>query len=282
MGEWARPPAAPTPLSPNRTPRIVRIVRWTRLFLHLGTAAILLRFVHPRLGVKERRDLLGWWARGTLRILAIQVTCVGTPPRADGEGAMIVSNHVSWADVFAIAWARPARFIAKSEIRDWPFAGWIAARAGTIFVHRARRHDTGRISQVVHEAIGAGDCIGLFPEGTTTEGDRLLKFHSSLFEPAVANGARVFPVAIRYEHPDGTHLRAAAYVGELSFGQSLGLVIRTPRTHVRVAFAEPIDTRGLGRREVAAEAERRVASLLGLPAPGPAPGRRAGPPGEPP
>ena len=130
---------------------------------------------------------------------------------------MIASNHVSWADIFAIASVRHTRFIAKSEIRDWPLAGWLAERSGTIFIRRARRHDTARINALVHDALAEGDCVGLFPEGTTTEGDRLLKFHSSLFEPAVANRARVYPVAVRYEHPDGTPLRAVAYVGDLSF-----------------------------------------------------------------
>ena len=119
-----------------------------------------------------------------------------------------------------------------------------------------------------------------FPEGTTTEGDRLLKFHSSLFEPAVANRARVFPVAVRYENADGSPLRAAAYVGDLSFAQSLGQVIRTRETTVRIAFAEPIDPDGLSRQQVAAEAHRRVATLLGLPGPGTAPARDGGRPVE--
>ena len=192
---------------------------------------------------------------------------------------MIAGNHVSWADVFVIGSVRHTRFIAKSEIRDWPLAGWLAEKSGTIFIRRARRHDTARINALVHDALADGECVALFPEGTTTEGDRLLKFHSSLFEPAVANGARVFPVAIRYEAPDGTPLPALAYVGELTFAQSLGLVIATRETVARLSFAEPIDAAGLTRQDVAAEARRRVASLLGLPNPGSAPGRPGGPAG---
>jgi 1-acyl-sn-glycerol-3-phosphate acyltransferase len=119
--------------------------------------------------------------------------------------------------------------------------------------------------------------VGLFPEGTTTEGDQLLKFHSSLFEPAVAHGTRVHPVALRYLHPDGTPCRAAAFVGELTFAQSLGLVIRTRAMVVRIAFSEPVEPAGRNRREVAAETHARVATLLGLaPAPDNAPGTDAG------
>jgi 1-acyl-sn-glycerol-3-phosphate acyltransferase len=114
---------------------------------------------------------------------------------------MIVANHVSWIDIFLISSVRPTRFVAKSEIRGWPLAGWIAERAGTLFIRRDQMRDMARIDARVREVLAEGDCVGLFPEGITTEGDELRKFHSSLFEPAVANGAHVHPAAIRYEHP---------------------------------------------------------------------------------
>jgi 1-acyl-sn-glycerol-3-phosphate acyltransferase len=179
---------------------------------------------------------------------------------------MGAANHVSWLDVFCVSSIRPTRFIAKSEIRDWPVAGWIAERAGTLFVRRARRRDTARINEIVHGALAQGDCVGLFPEGTTTMGDTLLKFHSSLFEPAVANQAHVHPVAIRYEHTDGTLCRAMAY-GDLSFMQSLGLMLRQRKVVARLAFLEPIDARGLTRRDAARIAEARIATQLGYRAP---------------
>lgn len=251
-------------------------MRWTRLLLHVAASFFTLRFAWPRADARRRHEIAVRWSQDLLAILAIRVRCEGRHPPHGRQGAMIAANHVSWADIFAIASVRHTRFIAKSEIRDWPLAGWLAERSGTIFIRRARRHDTARINALVHDALAGGECVGLFPEGTTTEGDRLLKFHSSLFEPAVANRARVYPVAVRYEHPDGTPLRSVAYVGDLSFTQSLGLVIRTRETIARLAFAEPIEPDGLTRQEVAAEAHRRVASLLGLPSPGKAPATPGG------
>lgn len=233
--------------------------------LHLASAMLILRFTWPRADAARRHEIAVRWSQDLMAILAIRVRTEGRAPPHARHGAMIAANHVSWADIFAIASVRHTRFIAKSEIRDWPLAGWLAERSGTIFIRRARRHDTARINAQVHDALAEGDCVGLFPEGTTTEGDRLLKFHSSLFEPAVANRARVYPVAVRYEDPEGRPLRTAAYVGDLSFAQSVGLVIRTRVTVVHVRFAEPIATDGLTRQVVAQEAQRRVASLLGLP-----------------
>lgn len=261
-----------------RTNRLVRFVRWTRTLAHVGTAFLILRFAYLRLPRERQRAVYGWWSRKLLSILAIEVRPEGDAPDfGTGMPVMIAANHVSWIDIFAISAARPTRFIAKSEIRDWPVAGWICERAGTIFIRRARRHDTARINEIVQGVLGQGDFVGLFPEGTTTAGDRLLKFHSSLFEPAAANGARVHPAAIRYEHPDGTLCRALGFVGDVTFMQSMGLIARQRKVIARVRFAEPIACEGLARRDVARIAQARVASLLGLPDPGTAPRTLPGP-----
>jgi 1-acyl-sn-glycerol-3-phosphate acyltransferase len=232
--------------------------------LHLAAAVAILRFVFPRVPPHRRRALVGWWSAKLLAIVGISTRLEGEPPGELEAGAMIAANHVSWLDIFAISSVRPTRFIAKSEIRDWPVAGWVVERAGTIFIRRERRRDTARINDLVHAALADGDRVGLFPEGTTTEGDQLLKFHSSLFEPAVVNQAHVHPCALRYEYADGTLCRAVAYAGELSFMQSLGLVIRQRAVVVRIAFAPVVETAQITRREAAAAARRAVAILLGV------------------
>jgi 1-acyl-sn-glycerol-3-phosphate acyltransferase len=252
------------------------------MLLHAIGAVLILRFIFPRADAARRRWHVQRWAARLVAIMGLEVRVAGIPPQEAERAAMVAANHVSWLDIFVIQGVTPARFIAKSEIRDWPLAGWIAERAGTIFIRRERRRDTARINEHVHAALAEGDSVGLFPEGTTSEGDGLLKFHSSLFEPAVANAAQVHPCAVRYERPDGSLCRAMAFVGELSFMQSLGLAIRQRGVVARVAFAPPIDTRGLDRREVTRRAEAAVASLLGLPPRDRAPNRPPDPPGAPP
>jgi 1-acyl-sn-glycerol-3-phosphate acyltransferase len=249
--------------------------------LHLLAGAAILRVVFPRSHDARRRALVGWWSAKLLRVVGLETRVEGTPPGEAEAGAMIAANHVSWLDIFAISSVRPTRFIAKSEIRDWPLAGWVVERAGTIFIRRDRRRDTSRINDLVRAALAAGDRVGLFPEGTTTEGDRLQRFHSSLFEPAVANRARVHPCAIRYEQADGTLCRAMAYVGELSFMQSLGLALRQRGVVARLAFAPPIATEGSSRREVAVRAEEAVARLLGVEREDRTPRRASDPPAAP-
>jgi 1-acyl-sn-glycerol-3-phosphate acyltransferase len=242
---------------------------------HAAVAALILRFVYPRITSARRRSLMRWWSAKLLRIVGVHVVVAGEPPGASQGTTMIAANHVSWLDIFLVSSARATRFVAKSEIRDWPVAGWIAEKAGTLFVRRSEWRETARINERVHEAFGQGDCVGLFPEGITTEGETLLKFHSALFESAVANQARVYPAAIRYETASGELCREMSFAGDRTFMESLALIIRQRRVVARVAFAPPIDTRSATRREVAALAHSRVASLLGPAARGKPPGTAA-------
>jgi 1-acyl-sn-glycerol-3-phosphate acyltransferase len=243
---------------------------------HAALAAFLLRVAFPRISFDRRRALVGWWSRKMLRILGIATRVEGPVPAMGARGAMIAANHVSWVDIFLISSVRPTRFIAKSEIRDWPIAGWIAEKSGTLFIRRGEWRSIAFISDKVHAALGEGDCVGLFPEGITSEGDRLLKFHSSLFAPAVANHARVHPAAIRYERADGALCREASFAGDRSFMESLALLIRQRDVVARVMFAPAIETREATRRDVMKAARARVANLLGLPPAGTAPGTAAG------
>jgi 1-acyl-sn-glycerol-3-phosphate acyltransferase len=231
---------------------------------HAVLAALLLHIVFPRVSAGRRRIITQWWSGKLLRILNVRARVEGAIPDATERGAMIAANHVSWLDIFLISSARATRFIAKSEIRDWPAAGWIADKAGTIFIRRDQWRATSGINDRVRIALEAGDCVGLFPEGITTEGDTLLKFHSSLFQSAIANEAHVHPAAIRYETREGALCREMSFIGERSFMESLALIIRQKAVVAKVVFAAPIDTAGTTRREVTQAAEGRVATLLGL------------------
>ena len=232
--------------------------------IHAARAALTLRFLYPRASPERRRVLMQRWCAKLLAILSIEAQVEGDPPSRGENAAMIAANHVSFVDIMLISSVCPTRFVAKSEIREGPLAGWIADRAGTLFIRRDQMRDMARIDARVREVMGEGDCVGLFPEGITTEGDELRKFHSSLFEPAVANSAHVHPVAIRYEHPDGTLCREMSFIGDRTFGESIGLILHQRRVRARIMFAPTVETAGASRRDVAKAVETHVASLLGV------------------
>jgi 1-acyl-sn-glycerol-3-phosphate acyltransferase len=117
----------------------------------------------------------------------------------------------------------------------------------------------------------------VFPEGTTTDGATLLKFHASLLQPIVEAQGHVVPVAIRYRGGDGAHSTVPAYVGDESFATSFWRVCGARRLVVELRTADALPARGANRRDLARAAEESIRTALGLPGAGTAPGRSGGP-----
>jgi 1-acyl-sn-glycerol-3-phosphate acyltransferase len=238
-----------------------------RLLTHVAVGLVVVGVAFPRVSMRRRAGITGWWARKLLRILNILLSIQGTRPAVDARNLIVAANHISWVDIFVINATQPSRFIAKAEIRDWPVAGWLSDKAGTIFIRRTRRSDTAKINEIMHSAMTEGATIGFFPEGTTTAGDKLLKFHTSLFEPAVANSAIIAPAAIRYLTSDGAPSSAAAFIGELSFAESIALIISEKSMIAEITFAPHIEAAGLTRRELALKSEAAIATIMDVPLP---------------
>lgn len=216
------------------------------------------------------------WSAGLLRALGVYIETRGAPPPPGA--AMLVANHVSWLDIFVLNTHCPARFVAKSEVRAWPLIGWLCERAGTLFIRRARRHHTAHINAVIAAALSRGETFAVFPEGTTTAGDRVLPFHGSLLEPAIAAGVTVYPAALRYVRADGSLCGEADYAGERSLLESLWLIVSQPGITARLVFLPGLPAAGSDRRTLAQEAGRVIATALTLPAPARGAGTGGGPP----
>ena len=244
------------------THRIVRALRWTRLLLHVAQGLLVTLMVYPRVKPRIRAAITQAWSAKMLRILNITLAIHGARPAEHTNKLFVVANHVSWLDIFVINATTPSRFVAKSEIRDWPIAGALCDAAGTIFVHRAKRSDTARINAEIHDALEQGDTVAIFPEGTTTAGDRLLKFHTSLFEPAVVNTALLAPAAIRYRNTNGEANLEAVFIGETTFAQSISAIISQKKMIADITFAPSIATDTLSRRDAALHAENAIAAIL--------------------
>lgn len=239
--------------------RGMRISRVTLHLLHgLWTSA-----VHfPFYTASRRRNAVRSWSRKLLRILGVRLHVEGELPARKAGPVMLVANHVSWLDIFVINAALPVRFVAKSEIRRWPAIGWLSARTGTLFLERARRRDTARINREIADAMTGGDVVAVFPEGTTTDGSQVLKFHGALLQPALIAGARVHPAALRFEHGDGSLCTAAAYDGDKSLWQTLLAIVAQPAVHARLCFLAPLLPGTAHRRELAAAAQQLIADRL--------------------
>jgi 1-acyl-sn-glycerol-3-phosphate acyltransferase len=224
-----------------------------------GTLLVLLRF--PSLDRPERARRVTRWATQLLAILAVRVRVRGQPPPLGG--ALVAANHVSWLDIHLLHSLLPARFISKAEVRNWPVFGRFAEASGTVFLVREKKSDAMRVNQLMAEHLREGDCLALFPEGTTSDGRAVLPFFPSLFQPAVEAHAAVWPVCIRYQNGDGSLCIEAAYYAQISLGESLGKILKLKEIHAEVTFLPPIASAGLARRELARAAEEAVRAAMG-------------------
>lgn len=256
-----------------------RAWRIARLAVHVGWGVLLAVLAFPLFGKARRDRVIRDWSRRLLAILGVRPD-LGTPPAVAG-GALLVANHVSWLDIYLIYAAVPVHFVSKAEVRDWPVAGWLAEKTGTLFLDRGRRADTARINAVMHERIRAGAWVAVFPEGTTSDGRGLKPFRPPLLQPAVELGCPVVPAAIRYRTLDGRPALAAAYIDDMSLWQSLMQIAAEPGLIAELRFGEPIAASG-HRRELAARAENAVRRLLGISSADTPPETPGGRRGEPP
>ncbi len=233
-----------------------------RLMLHLFAGLATCAFLFPFLDEHGREKKIQTWSRKLLGICGVNVV-LAAPRHAGINGhALIVSNHVSWLDIFVINSLYPCRFVAKSDIRDWPLIGWLCEKTGTIFIARGRQRDVRRIYQNLVEWLKQGERIAFFPEGTTASQGAMLPFHSNLFEAAIEAGVPLQPCALRYVDAQGRLHHAADFVGEMSFMQSVCAILKARGMTAELAFLPQISTDGAHRRELAVQARDAIQSTL--------------------
>ena len=235
--------------------------RGVRVACHI-IYGILLACFFSALDHDIQRRILKQWARKLLDILHVRLEAHGSYHPADMRGRLLVANHISWLDIIALNAVVPACFVAKAEIRNWPLLGWLCHRAGTLFVKRNIRRDTMRINREIAGVLKQGECIALFPEGTSTDCELPGHFHSSLLQVAIDTNATICPVAIRYHDGAGKANSDAAFVGDMSFIQSLWKILRSPSLHVTLFYLPPLPCTGKNRRLLASEAQGNIHMAL--------------------
>ena len=254
-------------MSGGETSKMTRGLRLTRLALHMLQGMLTIATLFPFYSAAQRSIAVRRWSQSLLGMLGVKRHVHGEIPRngasrGQAPPAMLVANHVSWLDIYAINAVLPVRFVAKSEIRAWPVIGWLSAKTGTLFIERARHRDTVRISGEIVTAMQRGDVVTVFPEGTTTDGSLVLRFHGSLLQPALHAGAHVHPVALRYARGDGSLCVEAAYDGDKSLWDTLRLIVGQPEIHAHVWFLQPLPTETADRRTLAQAAQAAIADRL--------------------
>jgi 1-acyl-sn-glycerol-3-phosphate acyltransferase len=230
------------------------------LGLHLLLALVLTPLAthrDPALGWQRDARISTWWLRRLSRILGLRVRIHGEAPRAP---ALVVANHVSWMDIVVLGQLLPTAFLSKAEIARWPLVGWLARRAGTLFIQRGQGQ-AGGIAEQIGQRLRLGGMLTLFPEGTTSDGRAVLPFFPRLFAAAIETGVPVSPVALRYT-VDGQYDAIAPFIDEQTLlGNLLGWLGR-PASQVEVDFRPPIASAGAERKALAEQARAAIARVV--------------------
>ena len=216
-------------------------VAWTRAtgvaLVLLGTGALsaagaLLLALAPRSRRWFRERLFRATARSLLALLRAEVRVSGPVPEPP---FLLVTNHLSYVDVLVLASRLPVRFVAKAEVRRWPLLGPICRGFGTIFIDRSDRRDIPRVLAEIERALGRGEGIILFPEGTSSSGASVLPFRSPLLALPARRGLPVHAAALGYDPP------SVSWWGERSLAPHLLDLFRLQRIEATVDFApEPV------------------------------------------
>lgn len=239
--------------------------------------------------VITRLNLPGWnlipraFHRLGCIFLGLRVRVIGVPHH--GKPTLITSNHISWTDIIAIGSVADITFVAKQEVADWPFVGFMASLQKTIFVDRTKRSDAGRTSREMGQRMADGQAVLLFAEGQSDIGTHVLPFRSALVGAAqhamIEAGARevaVQPLTIAYTHLQGLPVSRnerslIAWIRSKTVKQNIREILTGGVKDVTVAFGLPRPLlEGEDRKAITRAAEADVRRMLvalnrGLPLP---------------
>ena len=242
--------------------KLSMIFRLVRVFLHVLRGMAICATVFPWSGQEKRNAHIRRWSTRLLAMCNVTVEQAGGVPLL--ERTMVVANHVSWLDIFVIHSLHPSHFVAKAEIRSWPLAGWLAEKAGTVFIARGNRRDLRHIFKGLVHSLERGERVAFFPEGTTAAQGSLLPFHANLFEAAIDAKVPVQAIALSYRDASGASHPSVDFIGETTFAESIMLILDGPPVTARLTVLPAIDSIGAHRRELAEASYQAVAAALGV------------------
>ncbi|MBV8912154.1 MAG: 1-acyl-sn-glycerol-3-phosphate acyltransferase [Acetobacteraceae bacterium] len=203
-----------------------------------------------------------YWAV-VCRLMGLQVRVIGTPARQPGRPVVFASNHSSWLDILALGGTLEACFIAKEEVGRWPVIRTIAWLGRTVFVSR-KAAETGRERDSMRARLEAGDNLVLFPEGTSSDGSRVLPFRSAFFSVVEERGAGaarplIQPVSIVYDRLNGLPMGrccrpVSAWYGDMDLGSHFWRLARYRRLRAAILLHPPLDPAAYPSRKALAQA----------------------------
>jgi 1-acyl-sn-glycerol-3-phosphate acyltransferase len=227
---------------------MLRLVLVVGALTALSLPLIALQWLSVKYRLRLRRVIPVFYHRLVCRILGIRIHAHGKIHRGP---VLIVSNHISWLDITVLTTFAPMVFVAKREVAAWPIFGLFAKLQRCVFVDRERRSATVDVNETIAARLAEGDHVVLFGEGTSSDGNRVLPFRSSLLGAAHAGATApevvIQPVSIAYIGLGGMpagrqHRPQLAWYGGMDMLPHLGNILRRGAIDVIVTWGEPLSS----------------------------------------
>ena len=233
---------------------IRRVYRLVAFLVHIVLGVVITLIRLRGVGMKppspRQQQIVSWWLRRVGEILGLRIHTHGSRPDITVLG---VSNHISWLDIMVLASVLPASFVSKAEVRDWPIIGWLAARSGTLFIERGGKNAATQATEQVTWYLVRGQSVMIFPEGTTSDGHGVRRFHPRLFGAAIHANTPIQPVAIRYPHPTGVN-PLVPFLDDETIAKSSWRILGEKSTEVEVSFRQMLPVKHADRTALAKKA----------------------------
>lgn len=246
-----------------------------------------------RFNPKLARTFPNWYHRKVCRLLGVKLRIEGEVV-AD-QPVLIVSNHTSWLDIPVISAVAPVSFVAKKEVGRWPFVSWLAKLQRTVFVDRQKRTAAAASAQEIADRLASGDKLVLFAEGTSSDGNRVLPFKTSLFaaaipgksrrqktedpsensaseasagQPAAASPVLVQTLTIAYTHLHGIPMERAdrpivGWYGDMEMGSHAWKLLKAGPLDATIRIGPPVPlTDFADRKQLARHSEDEIRATL--------------------
>jgi len=214
------------------------------LFFIISLPTVILVFIgnviskifNERWKVIWKNNVIRIWSWIIIQVIGLRVNIKGTLPESP---YLLVSNHLSYIDPIIFWLYLDATFVAKSEIKSWPFFGWGAKALEILFIDRDTRQDVHRMNDRISEAISQNQGVILFPEGTSSKGAEVLPFNTSLLQYAIDNRSPVNFAAITYrtQKPWKAHVDVCWW-GDMSFFDHFWKLLKMPVFEASVTFGD--------------------------------------------
>lgn len=215
---------------------------------------------------EQRAEWLHRFCARALKRMGIGIRAVGDFP----ERGALITNHLGYLDIVTLAALHRCVFVSKAEIRKWPLLGWMTTLSGTVYVERGRGGSAMRAKSGMQRAAEAGLPVVFFPEGTTSNGETVMKFHSGILALAIESGEPVTAGYLRYRltednGPGVTVADDVCYWGDTVLAVHIFrlLGLKGVEVEVRLADAPIVFSEGVGQRKQAAEEARAAVMAVG-------------------